>query len=175
MVINHSLGIHPRRHWSDSRSWEVNPHVWETHVALSKSLPRNWKITVSKVTLTKWPCESNRLSSVPHHRLDNTQPWRTVTSPSDWMLPWQLVVCGYGEWAGGDATNALATAGVGNETRTARARKNCKTEGRIREENACGGQEVDDWRGGAEGAGRGWKMHGLKPPRNYDLIMHRGT
>lgn len=49
------------------------------------------------------------------------------------MLPWQLVVCDCGEWAGGDATNALATAGVGNETRTARARKNCKTEGRIRE------------------------------------------
>lgn len=49
------------------------------------------------------------------------------------MLPWQLVVRGCGEWASGDATNALATAGVGNETRTAHARKNCKTEGRIRE------------------------------------------
>lgn len=49
------------------------------------------------------------------------------------MLPWQLVVRGCSEWAGSDATNALATAGVGNETRTARARKNCKTEGRIRE------------------------------------------
>lgn len=34
---------------------------------------------------------------------------------------------------GSDATNALATAGVGNETRTARTRKNWKTEGRIRE------------------------------------------
>lgn len=49
------------------------------------------------------------------------------------MLLWQLVVCSYGEWAGGDAADALATAGVGNETRTARARKNCKAEGRIRE------------------------------------------
>lgn len=34
---------------------------------------------------------------------------------------------------------------------------------------------VDEWRAGAKGAGCGWRMHGLKPQRNYNLIMHRGT
>lgn len=91
------------------------------------------------------------------------------------MFPWQLVACGCSEWVSRDVTNALPTAGVGNDSKNAHTPKNQQREGRegrgvkkMHEER----KGSDDWRNSVKGTSCGWKTQHLKPPCNYILIMH---
>lgn len=76
-------------------------------------------------------------------------------------------------WVSRDVTNALPTAGVGNDSNNAQTPKNHKEEGRVSKKVHEEKRKYrDDWRTSVKGTSCGWKTQHLKPPCNYSLIIH---
>lgn len=90
------------------------------------------------------------------------------------MFPWQLVACGCSEWVSRDVTNALPTAGVGNDSKNVHTPRNQEGGGGEFSKKMLKVKRKyrDDWKTGVEGMDCGWKTQHLKFPCNYILIMH---
>lgn len=83
---------------------------------------------------------------------------------------WRAGCC---EWVSRDVTNALPTAGVGNDSKNAHTPKESGWEGeRGRKRQKEKRKYRDDSRTSVTGTGCGWKTQHCNSPCNYILIMH---